>query len=62
MQGIYFLLSLIGFGVIVFWYVQNDGLAPGEPTKGLLRMRDAPPAEADEKEKDRRGRSAGARR
>jgi hypothetical protein len=37
-QGFYYLLSLIGFWIIVMWLLQNDGLRPGEPTKGLLRM------------------------
>lgn len=60
MQGLYFLLSLIGFGVIALWYVRNDGLAPGEPSKGLLRMQNAPAAENNEKERSRR--SAGVRR
>jgi hypothetical protein len=49
-QGIYYLLSLIFFGVIVYWYIQNDQLRPGEPTKGLLRMRHTiPPQDTDKK-------------
>jgi hypothetical protein len=42
-QGIYYLLSLIAFGVIAKWFMESDGLAPGERTKGFLRMNDAPP-------------------
>jgi hypothetical protein len=41
--GFYFLLSLIAFGVIARWFIQNDKLAPGEHTIGILRMKDAIP-------------------
>lgn len=40
MSALYFLLSLIGIAVIATWYVKNDKLGPGEPTKGFLRMED----------------------
>jgi hypothetical protein len=43
MQGIYYLLSLIALGVVIRWVVINDRLQPGEPTKGLLRMKDPLP-------------------
>lgn len=39
MQGFYYLLGLIAFCVIVYWFIQNDKVPPGEPTKGILRMR-----------------------
>ena len=39
MQGLFYLLSLIAFGVITVWFIQNDELAPGERTTGLLRMK-----------------------
>ena len=44
MQGIFYLLFLLGFGVVVHWYAKNDRLKPGEPTQGLLRMERTPPA------------------
>ena len=47
LQGIYYLLSLIAFGVIAMWFMQNDRLPPGERTKGFLRMKDAISADAD---------------
>jgi hypothetical protein len=37
-QGLYYLLTLIVVGLVIRWYAQNDRLAPGEPTKGILRM------------------------
>ena len=49
MSGIYYLLSLIAFGVIVGWLMRNDRLPPGEPTTGFLRMKDALGGEADAK-------------
>lgn len=39
MQGIYFLLSLVAFGIICMWFVQNDDLTPGKRTTGLLRVK-----------------------
>lgn len=39
LTGVYYLLSLIGFGVICHWLIHNDKIPPGEPTNGLLRMR-----------------------
>jgi hypothetical protein len=39
LQGIYYLLSLIAFGVIVRWLIENDQRPPGDRTTGLLRMR-----------------------
>jgi len=41
LQGLFYLLTLIAFGVVVAWVIQNDNLAPGEPTIGLLRLRNA---------------------
>jgi hypothetical protein len=41
LNGIFYLFGLIGFGVIVAWYVANERLKPGEPTVGVLRMRES---------------------
>ncbi len=49
MSGIYYLLSLIAFWVIVAWFMQNDQVRPGERTRGLLRMNDADLAASDTK-------------
>ena len=37
-QGIYYLLTLLAVGVVVHWYIRNDGVGPGERTKGILSM------------------------
>ena len=40
MDGVYYLLSIIAIGVIIWWFVINDGRGDGAPTIGLLRMRE----------------------
>ena len=40
LQSLFYVLSLVGFGVIALWLMQNDRLPAGERTIGLLRMRD----------------------
>jgi hypothetical protein len=47
LQGIFYLFGLIGFGVIIAWYVTNERLKPGEPTRGLLKMRESPDGAQD---------------
>jgi hypothetical protein len=37
MSGIYFLLFLVGFVLIVYWARRNDAIPPKERTVGLLR-------------------------
>ena len=39
MQGIYYLLSIIAVLVVFVWYIQNDKIPEGEPTRGLLAMK-----------------------
>jgi hypothetical protein len=39
MDGLYFLLWVIGAGLIMFWVVQNDAVDDGEATRGLFAMR-----------------------
>jgi hypothetical protein len=43
MQGIYYLLSIVAVFIVFIWYIRNDGLAEGEPTRGLLAMKEADP-------------------
>ena len=38
MEGIFFLLSVIGVGLIMWWVIQNDRVGPTEPTTGLFAM------------------------
>jgi len=49
MSGLYFFLFLVGVAVIAVWYVRNDRLGPGEPTRGILRMNDDAYAATDER-------------
>ena len=48
MQGIYYLLSIVAVFIVFIWYIRNDRLAEGEPTRGLLAMKE-PTISADEK-------------
>lgn len=48
MSGLYFLFFLIGIAVTVGWYIKNDRLGPGEPTKGILRMKNDASRTTDE--------------
>ena len=41
LQGLFYLLTLIAFGVVAAWVIQNENLAPGEYTIGLLRLKNA---------------------
>lgn len=43
MQGIYYLLSIAAVLIVSVWYIRNDGLAEGEPTRGLLAMKEPIP-------------------
>lgn len=43
MQGIYYLLSIAAVLFVSIWYIRNDGLAEGEPTRGLLAMKEPTP-------------------
>ncbi len=38
MDGLYFLLSVIGIGLIMWWTLQNDRVPPDKPTAGLFAM------------------------
>lgn len=39
MEGIFFLLSVIGAGLVMWWVVQNDSADAQEPTRGFFEMR-----------------------
>jgi hypothetical protein len=41
MQGIYYLLSIVAVFIVFIWYIRNDRLAEGEPTRGLLAMKES---------------------
>jgi hypothetical protein len=47
MDGLFFLLSVISVGLVVFWFIRNDRVPPGGPTSGLLAMRDERSGKAD---------------
>jgi hypothetical protein len=38
MDGLFFLMSVVGIGVVMWWVFQNDGVPPDKPTKGLFAM------------------------
>ncbi len=44
-QGLYYLLTIIALGVVMRWYIRNDGVGPGERTTGILSMDRPPPGE-----------------
>jgi hypothetical protein len=41
MQGVYYLLSIVAVFVVFNWYIRNEGVAEGQPTRGLLAMKDS---------------------
>jgi hypothetical protein len=38
MDGLYYLLSIVAVGVVIRWFMQNDGRDESEPTVGILSM------------------------
>lgn len=40
MQGIYYLLSIVAVFVVFVWYIRNEKVPDGEPTRGLLAMKE----------------------
>jgi hypothetical protein len=40
MDGVYFLLAIIGVAIVVLWAFRNDRVRPDGATSGLLAMRD----------------------
>jgi hypothetical protein len=39
MDGLFYLLSILGVGCIMWWVLQNDRVRPDRPTTGLFAMR-----------------------
>lgn len=40
LTGAFLLVACLGVGVVAFWMMSNDTVAPDEPTHGLLAMPD----------------------
>jgi hypothetical protein len=40
MQGAYYLLSIVAVFVVFVWYIRNEKVPDGAPTKGLLAMKE----------------------
>jgi len=40
MQGIYYLLSIVAVFVVFAWYIRNEKVPDGSPTRGLLAMKE----------------------
>jgi len=57
MQGIYYLLSIVAVFVVIVWYIRNDSLPEGEPTRGLLAMKQSGEDPCAGKGKKRRDKS-----
>jgi hypothetical protein len=38
MDGLFYLMSVVGIGVAMWWVLQNDAVPPDKPTKGLFAM------------------------
>ena len=38
MDGLFFLMSIAGVGLVMWWMVTNDRVAPDKPTTGLFAM------------------------
>jgi hypothetical protein len=38
MDGLFYLMSVVGVGVVMWWVMQNDHVPPDQPTRGLFAM------------------------
>jgi hypothetical protein len=38
MDGLLFLMSIVGTGLVLWWVIRNDRAGPGDPTVGLFAM------------------------
>ena len=38
MDALYFVLSIVGIGLVMRWLIANDRISPDKPTSGLLAM------------------------
>jgi hypothetical protein len=50
MQGIYYLLSIVAVFVVFVWYIRNEKMPDGAPTRGLLAMKEPNPTAPDKPE------------
>ncbi len=39
MDGLFYLMSIVGVGVVMWWTFQNDRVPPDRPTSGWFAMR-----------------------
>lgn len=53
MNGLLFVICIIGIGVVLWWCRDNDRVAPDEPTGGLLAMPDESPPPAPPSDRGR---------
>ena len=40
MDGLFFLMSILGTVLVVYWVVTNDRVGPDKPTQGMFAMRE----------------------
>jgi hypothetical protein len=38
MDGLFFLMSVAGVGAVMWWVLENDTVAPDQPTRGLFAL------------------------
>lgn len=38
MDGLFFLSSILGIGLVMWWVLKNDGVRPDGPTTGMFAM------------------------
>jgi hypothetical protein len=38
MDGLFYLMSVVGVGIVMWWAIQNDRVPPDKPTIGMFAM------------------------
>jgi|HubBroStandDraft_5_1064220.scaffolds.fasta_scaffold679640_2 hypothetical protein len=38
MDGLFYLMSVVGVGIVMWWVMQNDRVPPDKPTVGMFAM------------------------
>jgi hypothetical protein len=38
MDGLFFMMSIVGIGLVMYWVATNDKVAPDKPTRGIFAM------------------------
>ncbi len=38
MDGLFYLMSIMGVGLVMWWVIQNDAVPPDRATKGMFAM------------------------